>query len=272
MQKIRSYLMRVQNVFAFVDSLTKTIYRTCAIIATGAVVLSVVSLSSNNYKAAGKNKVSNASNVLKAEASVDDETDIEVDSFNIAMPGELAADTTEQSSITKEVFLTAENNEEVVKIELSQVTEVEPEAVINQVQVNTVAAPVFSSAVCSYTAEEYEILLRIVEAEAGGCDIIGKILVANVIVNRVNYKKFPNNIKDVVFAPTQFSPIADGRYYTVKVSDSTREAVDRALKGEDYSQGALYFASTGCVAAGQCWAARAMRTLFEHDGHVFFAP
>ena len=39
--------------------------------------------------------------------------------------------------------------------------------------------------------EDYKNLLKIVEAEAGGEDVKGKILVANVIFNRVKIRSFP---------------------------------------------------------------------------------
>ena len=39
--------------------------------------------------------------------------------------------------------------------------------------------------------EDYNTLLRIVQAEAGVCDEKGKILVANVIINRVKSPRFP---------------------------------------------------------------------------------
>ena len=65
--------------------------------------------------------------------------------------------------------------------------------------------------------------------------------VANVILNRVRSSKFPDTIRDVVFAARQFSPVSDGRYYTVQVSEKTVEAVEQALKGVDDSRGALYF-------------------------------
>lgn len=71
------------------------------------------------------------------------------------------------------------------------------------------------------------------------------MLVANVVLNRVKNKSFPSTIKDVVFAHRggtyQFSPIMDGRYYTVNVSDDTKSAVKDALAGVDHSAGALYF-------------------------------
>ena len=94
---------------------------------------------------------------------------------------------------------------------------------------------------------DLEVLLRIVEAEAGCEDEDGKLLVANVILNRLNSEKFPDSITEIVFqrenGVSQFSPIADGSYYKVSVSEETAEAVGRALAGEDISRGALYFAA-----------------------------
>lgn len=97
----------------------------------------------------------------------------------------------------------------------------------------------------SLSSEEKEVLCRIVEAEATGEDIFGKILVANVVINRVNSGEFADSISGVVFQKIggsyQFSPTKDGRYWSVKVSKETIKAVNRALNGEDYSEGALYF-------------------------------
>ena len=42
--------------------------------------------------------------------------------------------------------------------------------------------------------QEYQVLLRIVEAEAGGEDTVGKMLVANVIMNRVTSGIFPATV------------------------------------------------------------------------------
>ncbi len=73
-----------------------------------------------------------------------------------------------------------------------------------------------------------------------------KILVANVILNRVRSKEFPNSIEAVVFqrayGKVQFSPTADGRYESVHITKSTKRSVKKALEdGIDYSEGALYF-------------------------------
>ena len=50
--------------------------------------------------------------------------------------------------------------------------------------------------------QEYQVLLRIVEAEAGGEDTIGKMLVANVVMNRVRSEIFPATVTGVVYQNT----------------------------------------------------------------------
>ena len=81
-----------------------------------------------------------------------------------------------------------------------------------------------------------KILQRIVEAEAGDQDIRARRLVANVILNRVRSSKFPDTIREVVFAARQFSPVSDGRYYTVQVSEKTVEAVEQAQQKQEEAE------------------------------------
>ncbi len=121
------------------------------------------------------------------------------------------------------------------------------------------------------SAEDYNTLLKIVQAEAGICDQKGKILVANVIINRVKSSKFPNTVTSVVYQKKQFSPVSNGRINQVTVTQDTVECVNRALAGEDYSQGALYFMNRGRSRSGAVgWFDRSLTYLFSHDGHEFF--
>lgn len=125
------------------------------------------------------------------------------------------------------------------------------------------------------TDSDYENLLLIVEAEAGSEDLEGRIMVANVIMNRVKNEEFPNNITDVIYeyknGVPQFSPVYDGRIYEVTVSDITREAVKQALEGVDYSQGALFFIQK-CAAEKQnvSWFEKELKWLFKHGVHEFY--
>lgn len=124
-------------------------------------------------------------------------------------------------------------------------------------------------------ASDLDVLLRIVESEAGSEDGDGRLLVANVILNRVNDDKFPSTVTDVVFQQengvAQFSPVSNGKIYQVEVSEETCEAVERALKGEDISQGALYFAARKYADSTKMqWFDNNLVYLFEHGGHEFF--
>lgn len=120
-----------------------------------------------------------------------------------------------------------------------------------------------------------ETLCRIVEAEAGSEDEEGKLLVANVVLNRVEDEHFPDTVKEVVFQEEQgvyqFSPVADGSYYRVNVSEETCQAVERALGGEDISQGALYFAARQYADNSTMgWFDTHLSFLFAHGGHEFY--
>lgn len=119
------------------------------------------------------------------------------------------------------------------------------------------------------------ILEQIVEAEAGGQDIKGRILVANVVLNRVSQKGYPNTVKGVVYAHSegcyQFSPVADGRIHSVTVSTGTKEAVKKALMGVDYSKGAQYFMCRSASSAkNRKWFDTHLTKVFTYGAHEFF--
>lgn len=123
--------------------------------------------------------------------------------------------------------------------------------------------------------EDYDTLLRIVEAEAGSEDIKGRVLVANVIMNRVKSENFPDTVTEVVWDNSdgvpQFSPTYDGRINEVTVSDETREAVKQALKGTDYSEGALFFIQKSAAEAHNVkWFEKDLKKLFKYGVHEFY--
>lgn len=123
----------------------------------------------------------------------------------------------------------------------------------------------------SLDEQEYQVLLKIVEAEAGCEDTTGKMLVANVVMNRVNSGYFPNTISEVVYQKSegkaQFSPTVDGRIDTVSVSQDTVDAVARVMNGEDVSSGALFFRS---VNSKNGWFDRSLNRVLEYGNHIFY--
>ena len=75
---------------------------------------------------------------------------------------------------------------------MSGITQAEPETEVSgeaRVQAaaeeTVVAEEPAREAFTGYSESDYNVLLRIVQAEAGNCDIEGRVMVANVILNRV---------------------------------------------------------------------------------------
>jgi N-acetylmuramoyl-L-alanine amidase len=123
---------------------------------------------------------------------------------------------------------------------------------------------------------DIDMLSRIVEAEAGQEDYIGKILVADVVINRVNSNDFPDSVTEVVFQKsnniTQFSPVSNGTIDRVTVSDDTVKAVYSALMGEDKSGGALYFMARKYSKPQNVeWFDNHLTYLYTHGGHDFYS-
>ena len=122
---------------------------------------------------------------------------------------------------------------------------------------------------------DIRILERLVQAEAGNQDIKGRMLVANVVINRYKSSRYPDTIKGVIFQHSgksyQFSPAKSGSIYSVKVTKTTKEAVERVLQGEDYSKGALFFvARKAANPKSLSWFDRKLNRLFTHGGHTFY--
>jgi N-acetylmuramoyl-L-alanine amidase len=123
--------------------------------------------------------------------------------------------------------------------------------------------------------KDKEALYRIVEAEATDEDIKGKILVANVIFNRVDSDQFPSTVYDVITqrinGRAQFSPLDDNRYYTVEVSEETIEAVERAIQGEDYSNDAMFFMAPSLASErGKRWFRTNLTKVYAYGIHEFY--
>lgn len=182
----------------------------------------------------------------------------------------------EGASIQLPIVKTEVKEKEANK-EAETVTEVK-EAVKTQEKVPSVLALQYNAGYVALklSDEQLAVLEKIVEAEAGDEDAYGKILVANVVLNRVLNEEFPDTVKEVVFQNNgktyQFSPVRKGgRYYTVKVSKHTKAAVARALKGEDYSDGALYFFARRYTSQKKAnWFDTSLKKIVEYGCHEFF--
>jgi N-acetylmuramoyl-L-alanine amidase len=79
--------------------------------------------------------------------------------------------------------------------------------------------------------DSLEMLAICVEAEAGNQDLMGKRLVVDVILNRVDSDKFPDDILAVISQTNQFSSYSDGQMDRIyEPSEDTFKAVRMELE------------------------------------------
>ncbi|MFC7784595.1 MULTISPECIES: cell wall hydrolase [unclassified Rossellomorea] len=94
------------------------------------------------------------------------------------------------------------------------------------------------------TAEDRELLAKLVHAEAKGEPYAGKVAVATVVLNRVDSSEFPDSIKEVIYEVANghyaFSPVQNGQINQAP-SQEARDAVQEALAFRGQGQGSLFF-------------------------------
>lgn len=280
----------LQAVFLFVRSfavrVSKHQHRSSAVLMTGTAVVAVVAFSAAGFGGGGKNALAAAAPPKSGEEAVKEEpTEEEISriteakiQFGLAetgSPGQLLSgqllvrDIREREQKEEEARAQIEaRRQELLKEKQEEAARREAEEARRRAQEEERLRR--ESRRIPYSDEDYQVLLRIVQAEAGICDDRGKILVANVIINRVLSDEFPDSIKAVVYEPSQFQPVMNGSIHSVKVTADTVRCVERALDGEDYSQGALYFMNRGVSGGNASWFDRHLEYLFAHDGHEFF--
>ena len=87
---------------------------------------------------------------------------------------------------------------------------------------------------------EFDLLTRLVHAEAKGESLEGKIAVVNVIFNRLESDLFPDDITSIIYQKNQFSPVKNGSIFN-KPSQESIQAVNEALAGKNLVKDAVYF-------------------------------
>lgn len=99
---------------------------------------------------------------------------------------------------------------------------------------------------------ELELLAACVEAEAGNQGLLGKRLVADVILNRVDDPDWPNTITGVITQKNQFTTWSNGMIESVSISDESFEACRIELVKRSYP-GIYYFTAGDWGNYGTHW-------------------
>ena len=268
----------LQSVVLFVKSLavkvTKQMYRSSSVLLTGMMVVAIIAFSAEGFGGGGKNALAAPiSDESQEEEQAEEpegsglvtEAKVQFGLLDTDSEGQQLAGALLEANVREKQRQQAAAQTQIETLQKQILKEKQEEEARKKAEDERRA-----SRRIQYTDEDYQVLLRIVQAEAGICDKRGKILVADVIINRVLSKEFPNSVKAVVYEPSQFQPVSNGAINSVKVTAETIECVDRALDGEDYSNGALYFMNRRGSGSAAAWFDRHLTYLFAHDGHEFF--
>ena len=269
----------LRSVVLFVKSLTvkvtKQMYRSSSVVMAGMMVVAIIAFSANGCGGGGRyalaapmTEESDAIDMAEEEnegSGLVTEAKVQFGHLNTDSEGQHLAGALLEADVREKQRKQAAAQTQIETLQKQILKERQEEEARKKAEEERRAARRIK-----YTDEDYQVLLRIVQAEAGICDPKGKILVADVIINRVLSGKFPDSVKAVVYQPSQFQPVSNGTINTVKVTAETIECVDRALAGEDYSNGALYFMNRRASGSAASWFDRRLTYLFAHDGHEFF--
>lgn len=87
---------------------------------------------------------------------------------------------------------------------------------------------------------EVELIAQVTMAEAESETDIGRRLVIDTILNRVDSELFPDNIYDVIYQEDQFSCMWDGRFYDVWPDEDVQELVWEEL-GDRLNEDVLFY-------------------------------
>lgn len=117
-----------------------------------------------------------------------------------------------------------------------------------------------------YDADTLYWLSRIIHAESGNQILDGKIAVGNVVMNRVESPKFPNNIYDVLYQKNQFGPASSGSLKRTPNEESVI-AAKLVLDGAEVVPTALFFNRAGL----SCYASRNRTYVTTIGEHAFYA-
>ncbi len=91
-----------------------------------------------------------------------------------------------------------------------------------------------------YSSSDYNLLARLISAEARGEPYSGQVAVGAVVLNRVEHPSFPDTISSVIYQNGAFSCLDDGQFWK-EVTESSYKAARDALNGLDPSGGAIYY-------------------------------
>lgn len=115
----------------------------------------------------------------------------------------------------------------------------------------------------SYSSSDYNLLARVISAEARGEPYVGQVAVGAVVLNRVEHPSFPNTIAGVIYQRGAFTCLTDGQFNQPVASSAYRAAQD-AINGWDPSNGAIYYYNPKTATSSWIWSRPVLLTIGNH--------
>lgn len=114
-----------------------------------------------------------------------------------------------------------------------------------------------------YSSSDYDLLARIISAEARGESYLGQVAVGAVILNRIEHPSFPDTLSGVIYQKGAFSCLNDGQFYE-SVADSAYSAARDAINGLDPSGGAIYYYNPSTATSKWIFSRPVITTIGNH--------
>ena len=125
------------------------------------------------------------------------------------------------------------------------------------------AAMGISGGTSDNSSSDYELLARVISAEARGEPYIGQVAVGAVVLNRIEHPSFPDTMSGVIYQNGAFSCLQDGQFYE-PISASAYKAATDALNGLDPSGGAIYYYNPKTATSKWIFSRPVITTIGDH--------
>lgn len=123
--------------------------------------------------------------------------------------------------------ITTSDNDVIVNEETIEVVKTE---VVEEVSFSLTDEVIVQESEVDMSNNDIELIALVTMAEAEGECEEGKRLVIDTILNRVDSNSFPNTVYEVVYQPSQFSSIWNGRVDRCYIDDSIYQLVMEELR------------------------------------------
>lgn len=138
-----------------------------------------------------------------------------------------------------------------------------PDGIAGPATLKKIGLPTTGSSNTAGSNADYQLLARIISAEARGEPYTGQVAVGAVVLNRVEHPSFPSTISGVVYQNGAFSCLDDGQF-DKPVADSAYKAARDALNGWDPSGGAIYYFNPSTATSNWIWSRPHITTIGKH--------